>query len=498
MKLDFARLGFAGLTGLIWVAACFTLLVGFQGDLSLVAVILLCFFVFASIMLWRTILDPSTSPMTLMFWIYHVNFLFLPGLAQVLHRRFFWSSFDSYPQESLLFTCMIIGAGLGAFMLGSMIGQARVRSLDIDMTEKGFLLRRLRSTWTVQLFFLVILAGLTAYIAAMGLDFFIATRRERPDIPNEMEMGLIVNLPRAIAAGVLLFSVYLLVRRWRELREVQFPIMFIFVLALAVNAIINYPLGQARFWFFGMLICLLWIVMPLSSVKLRIGFLLGITLMQFTLFPWYSQITRETGLFGFALEDIRAYMTHGDFDSVQTITNSLIYIRDRGFEYGRNLLSVLLFFVPRSVWNKAEPLGAASSEHMGYEFTNLSAPIYGELFADFGLFSLLTGMLLLGYWLKILDAHYHQMTRENRYGAGVLLTSVLAGYLIILLRGSLLAVISNIATLFGLLVVSTWLASASSSPVRQKRVVMQGTRAGRGPHHVRQQSRMVMNAEGSK
>jgi hypothetical protein len=164
---------------------------------------------------------------------------------------------------------------------------------------------------------------------------------------------------------------------------------------------------------------------------------------------------------GFDIESIREYMQHGDFDGFQSIANTLIYARETGLEFGRNLISVVLFFIPRSMWNKAEPLGSAAAEHMGYAYTNISAPIYGELYIDFGIFSLVTGMAIIGFGVRLFDAYYTHMIKIKQYGTGLLLTAAMSGYLIILLRGSLLAVISSIATLFGLLIFASWLGTHS-------------------------------------
>ena len=96
---------------------------------------------------------------------------------------------------------------------------------------------------------------------------------------------------------------------------------------------------------------------------------------------------------------------------------------------------------------------------MGYGYTNLSAPIYGEFYADFGFLSLVLGMGIIGFVMSLYDSYYDHMIRAKRFGVGVLITGILAGYLIILLRGSLLGVIPSIATLFGVLIILSWLST---------------------------------------
>jgi len=293
----------------------------------------------------------------------------------------------------------------------------------------------------------------------LGIEFYTSSRTSKlGQVESLAEMGLLINLPQAISLGVLLFSIVLLFHNWRDSRKLHFTTMVIILAALGVNAIINYPLSVARFWVFGFLISLMWTFSPLCHAVWRAAFAVSFTLMQFTVFPLYSQITRGKGAIGFDIDSIRQYLHHGDFDGFQSIVNISLYIQDNGFELGRNLISAVLFFVPRAIWNKAEPLGTAAANHMGYIYTNLSAPIYGEFYADYGLLSLILGMGIVGYGIRRYDIYYNNCARTKRFGVGVLITGVLAGYLIILLRGSLLAVVPSIATLIGLLLIVGWLA----------------------------------------
>jgi hypothetical protein len=127
----------------------------------------------------------------------------------------------------------------------------------------------------------------------------------------------------------------------------------------------------------------------------------------------------------------------------------------------------VFFFVPRFFWeSKAMPLGIAAADNMGYVYTNLSAPIYAEFYADFGLFSVIILMAILGRSVRSADGFYNYSINSRRYGVGMLLVSVVAGYLIILLRGSLLGVVPSIATLFAILTFACWLS-------KQKKYVYQ-------------------------
>lgn len=451
----------SGIVSLVWSLFCIVIFVGMNGSLSWVSASLLILFFYADYMLWYTALNRRVAPLELSFWIFHANFLLLPALSQSLYHKFYWSGYDSYKSSDLLFACFLITIGLLAFKLGMKFNRLKRGSPRNSLAEKHFLSRPIENTWPSKFFLMALLVLLSIFILKLGINFFVSSRgSQMGKVGSLAELGVFLIFPRAVAFGVLLFSIALLKQCWRQRKKVQLFAAAIFIIALGLNAVVNFPLGLARFWIFGFLISLIWLVVPLRRAKWRSLFVVGMTLLQFTLFPWFSYITRGKGLLGFSLADIRMYLHHGDFDGFQTIVNSLLYIQHTGFEFGRNITSVVFFFVPRSFWiNKAEPLGTAAAQYMGYAFTNLSAPIYAEFYADFGILSLIIGMGVLGFSIGMIDDYYDQLVSTKRSGIGVLFAAVMAGYGIILLRGPLLGVIPGIATLFGVILIASWLSS---------------------------------------
>ena len=141
-----------------------------------------------------------------------------------------------------------------------------------------------------------ILAGLVLLVLDLGIEFFLTSRESRvTQVGSLMEFGLLYNLPKALSIGVLLFCIALLAQRWRHERKISLTPLVIVIAALVVNAIINYPLSAARFWIFGFMISLIWILAPLRTAIWRVAFVIAFTLMQITVFPFYSQITRGKG-----------------------------------------------------------------------------------------------------------------------------------------------------------------------------------------------------------
>jgi hypothetical protein len=191
----------------IWAVLCIALFVGFDGELSWVPAVLFGLYIYTSIMLWKAVLDREPAPLALMFWLFHTNFLLLPGFSQAFHGTFFWSSYDAYSQEDLLFACLIIITGFLAFSIGTGYAKRKIRRLNVGISDTHFLVQPLKATWLVQLFLMIILAGLAGVILSMGTDFFMSRSSGR--MPQSLvEVGLRTTLPRSLGAGVLLFSTH--------------------------------------------------------------------------------------------------------------------------------------------------------------------------------------------------------------------------------------------------------------------------------------------------
>lgn len=78
-------------------------------------------------------------------------------------------------------------------------------------------------------------------------------------------------------------------------------------------------------------------------------------------------------------------MLSGDFDSFSQITNTVEYVNEHGITSGNQLLGVLFFWVPRSIWpDKAIDTGTVLGEFKAYFFKNLSAPLWAESISTAG------------------------------------------------------------------------------------------------------------------
>jgi len=214
-----------------------------------------------------------------------------------------------------------------------------------------------------------------------------------------------------------------------------------------IFSITNYPTALSRFWLFGILIGFLLAYFPPKSRRARFLSVCAIIIGTYIIFP-LSDLRRfaEDPNQQFEVPDLGEYLRTPDLDGMQSVMDVIAYTHQQGFLYGRQLLSTILFFVPRSVFPfKGEPTGPLVANFAGYESLNISCPIVGELYIDFAVPGLLIGGFLIGYLTRRADLHYSMSALSGRLTIDRLLYAVIAGFVVILSRGALLAVIGPIA-----------------------------------------------------
>jgi hypothetical protein len=203
--------------------------------------------------------------------------------------------------------------------------------------------------------------------------------------------------------------------------------------------VVNNPISNSRYWFGTILIALVFAIWP----TLRAGYRGLVVVALFTaavLFPYtdyfrYEPVYRQA-MSGSVLE---VMSVKGDYDAQAQLTNTVDFVDSSGFFYGQQALGALLFWVPRSVWpDKPVDTGTILATYARSTNLNLSAPLWSEAYIDFGLVGVVLVFLALGYTVGRLDLSYAAAARWPGARWALIVTPVAAGYLFIILRGSLL------------------------------------------------------------
>ncbi len=218
-----------------------------------------------------------------------------------------------------------------------------------------------------------------------------------------------------------------------------------------INVIVNNPISNPRYWFLTVVFAILFTVFPRSPAVYRTA-LVGGVVAALLLFPFLDRFRYDAGGYHpVQSTSVLDPLTIKDYDQVGMFSNTLSYVESgAGHTHGRHLAADVFFFVPRSVWH-GKPLdsGVVVGRWMGMANTNLSSPLWAELWLDFGPLGMTAGFLLIGYASSRADLRYARRTLESpRPGTlAAVVTPLAAGYSFILLRGPLLQAAGRIGIL---------------------------------------------------
>jgi hypothetical protein len=215
------------------------------------------------------------------------------------------------------------------------------------------------------------------------------------------------------------------------------------VMACAIFLFVNSPLAIPRFVLGSYIISMFCVFLPVTRVQ-KLSIVLALVLSQGSLFAYVSYIARGDPETAFKLSPFEYYVTSGDFDGLQSTINVVAMHDGKGGKEGLNLLSAILFFVPRSVWpEKSQGTGPEAGVYEGYPFNNLSSPLPSEFYVDFGIGGVVILSLLFGLFMKLCDDYFKHFKKTKDF-TGQLLIATFAGYIFIILRGSLVATLGPI------------------------------------------------------
>jgi hypothetical protein len=386
---------------------------------------------------------------TMMAHLFFVFFLIVPGVFQ-LATQTYALDISVYSPAIATDAAAIVLLFVVFFMAGGALGP---KHLDPALRTIYSCEQRRRSIIVIA--FVIIAAVVTlAAIIGLGLDTLVANRASVYGRVEEEEttatLGLFLEMPRAISFCGVLAVLYLFGRRGGPAGSRRNSAVLLGLIIFPLYGVVNFPLGLPRFWLFGMMIVLFLLYCDLRRPRNRLLLVAGIGGGAYTFFPLFRRISTADELDPPPeLASVGQELVTSNFDGFEMIMNIVIVVERFGHTFGHQIASALMFFVPRSLWEgKALPSGAYTAEMLGYAFTNLSAPAPGELYLEFSYVGVVLGALAIGYIYRKADTLYAASLAFGGVSLHRIQAAMLAGFTIILMRGSLLAIISTIFTSF--------------------------------------------------
>lgn len=252
--------------------------------------------------------------------------------------------------------------------------------------------------------------------------------------------SVVAVISKGISAIPVLLFALLVLRRRKDRSATRVEIG----MALVCCFLIYSPIATSRYLLGAIAIAVLILLLPvLGRSNHSFDYLIIISL--FILFPLLTNV-RYVSEGGYSLTTVfqsfslsRAFATV-DFDAYSILARIIMYVDALGHTNGLQVATALLFFVPRSIWPAK---GGMTSELLvnaqsAGAFDNLSSPIMGEVFIDFGWLGVVLAAGMVGYALNRIDAKYWNKERFSNLGLLEVAYPFLLGFLVFICRGSLL------------------------------------------------------------
>lgn len=404
-----------------------------------------------------TLVTPGRSMANIMFWGYWQYGFLLPGILQLSGNRFFWPAILHYRGFLGAYSGLLILVFLVLVLFFSR-GPGRGLKPDAVLPARGpepdaVLPGPLHVTLSFWVVAAIIIAAIFAYFPFERESAF--TIGYEPE--DLVETGLRTTLPREMFLGLAAITMLLIKRNWRSASTAaRLMLLVLFGVIVSLYPFISSPTVVTRFATVSVSITLMLIFLqwPLSSaLKGRIA--IGLPVAVLILMPLlrllrYQENLREA-------TDVLGFMYSADLDGLQSVMNVVWYNATSGHTDGNEILSALLFFIPRSLWSgKGLGTGHAPALAAGYPHANVSSPLPIEFYSDFSLIGLIFAAYLCGKALRWLDD-------PGAKGKTSDVIRILAiSYIPIILRGSLLGIVAPIACQMATAILLTWTLSATA------------------------------------
>lgn len=372
-----------------------------------------------------------------MFWLC-IEIFFVVGPSQSLYHGVFTApavatKWAVSSKSELLQAEAVVVLSLFGFILAK--GKQKQPSSVRQFCKVN--LQYLAPSQTGMLTILGLLGFIGRVVASGGLSNLVAARQEK--------VAIGISGISSLFLAVHFVAVYVIARDYSRIRLSRIKERLLFdtvslVFLLVLLSISMNPFNNARFALLATWVPI-WYVLFGNRIRFYHVYILMLVGLVFVM-PIMSVSTRLgwKGIFGLS-GDLRFSdgLVLKDVDVFDTLTYAVVYANDYGHTLGTNLVAILLFFVPRSVWPGKPVVGilVMNDELVRYFRAgtgNLSFYFGSDLYLDFGWLGVFLGFFLVGRCWKWLRS----ATQGRIFSDGV--NDILLGSLPILLRGALGAV----------------------------------------------------------
>lgn len=376
------------------------------------------------------IFSDKTRPYTLkkIFFLFALFFLGIAPILQFYDNTSFFGARPIKEKEFFLLNILIIAILILYSLLYNFFKKFRIKNKTIEFTRK-LQVKTNSNLSPIHSFLLILLSLLSFFLVFEANNFNILSMLIRDGELKEISQ-------QSFTRGIIIFRFFQPIAMMCFLYALSKKTKKYFVLfILGFLALITCsPTGMPRFAAAAMYIPLLLLNIPFLRKQniFSLVFILGLIIV----FPFLNNF-RNLNSLDFSLRLEFDMFTSANFDNYYNF--ALVLFSDLK-TYGRQLLGVILFWLPRTIWtNKPIGSGAYLAEELGFNFNNISCNFFAEGFINFGLTGILIFVIFIAYITSRIDKIYWEIVSNDETNFLKVLYFILLGMLFFMLRGDLLS-----------------------------------------------------------
>ena len=352
--------------------------------------------------------DQRLFSISKMHWYFQLVFMSMAPFAQYING--YYPSSYLISDDYFLAACLIVLVWNICFLFfynarSSRKGTKRRRSGKVKnfvLEEKGLSLSAKR---------LLAFAAVVSFLLSVALIGFdsMFVKAENTVSLDSSTLSFIVKktlsaLP-AMACAILILS-----------RKGKSSAYLLIVIALGMTILVNFPTSTTRYWM-GTIFCglIFAFVKKETSTRWADFAICLVLLLVFPLFYIFKYNTLDTAVIDFSsFLNIADTFCSIDYDAFMLLSRTIQYVDTNGLSFGYQLINIILFFIPRSVWpGKPHPSNIVVASSQGSTFTNLSCPIQAEGYINFGVVGVILFCFIVARFVKWLDSAYWDSARSR-------------------------------------------------------------------------------------
>ena len=419
----------------IWTFFC--LLFGSIGFKKAKLYILLSFFLNGFVFYGMMInsLKKRAFSLDLIHWFFLFSFMFFAPMVQYLNEAWCWGT--SFSDSRIIITNLLLDLWVLVYVWAQRTNVLRIKKEKVMLDSKSQDAFRGIKVNRVFLLIGVLISDLIAVylFARYGTALFSRATNTAFEFDSVTLTLIASSVVPAFITGVTALAFCNVIPHGK-------PVDWLLLCMQGVALlIVCFPFGMARFKMAVIYIGLLLIIFPF----LRKGswFLWMMILGLVVIFPVINAFRRisfeEVNLFETIINVLTSILDdflEGDYDAYTMFMLTQEYVAEKGLSYGMQLVGVLFFFIPRSVWpTKPVGSGQTAAEFFNWGFTNLSCPLPAEGFINFGIIGVILFAFILSKAVKVLDDTFWE---RNNLGVKVVYIFIVP-FLFFMMRGDLLS-----------------------------------------------------------